>query len=354
MNTKEIKSALRPVLVIVLVWTVLCAIGALGNYADVLQRPHPISYGEMLWRWWRAHVLEMVFSCVTYAWFARSPALLAGWRPLALRYLAAIAVFLPLEMLYVSALEGRSISEASGFNWFLEYAWTTFAFVAVIGVCNARQSRAREKAWLRAQSENLALRLELEQQRILALRGQLNPHFLFNALNAISALVRSSDGKLALAGIGHLSDLLRYALQASERDHVSLADECRFVDDYLALQKLRYGDRLQVGIDGDADGQVPPLLLQPLIENALRHDLDCHDQPSDIRLTFGGDDERLTIHVSNPVMAGSAPNPGLGLGLRHSRARLQLAYGDAATLVTGMEDGRFTVAIGMPRYAPAA
>lgn len=354
MNTKELKNALLPIVVIVLVWTLLCAIGALGNYADVLQRPHPISYGEMLWRWWRAHLLVMTFSCVAYAWFSRTPALLDGWRPLALRYVAAIAVFLPLEMLFVSWLEGRPVSEASGFNWFLEYAWATFAFVTVIGVCNARHSRAREKAWLRAQSENLALRLELEQQRILALRGQLNPHFLFNALNAISALVRSSDGKLALAGIGHLSDLLRYALQASERDHVSLADECRFVDDYLALQKLRYGDRLQVGIDGNVDGQVPPLLLQPLIENALRHDLDCHDQPSDIRLAFGGDDERLTIHVSNPVMAGSAPNPGLGLGLRHSRARLQLAYGDAATLDAGVEDGRFTVAIGMPRYALAA
>lgn len=354
MNTKELKNALRPVLVIVLVWTVLCAIGALGNYADALQRPNPISYGDMLWRWWRAHVLEMVFSCVVYAWFLRQPALLSGWRPLALRYVAAIAVFLPLEMLYVNALEGRSITQASGFNWFLEYAWTTFAFVTVVGVCNARHSRAREKAWLRAQTENLGLRLELEQQRILALRGQLNPHFLFNALNAISALVRSSDGKLALAGISHLSDLLRYALQASERDHVSLADECRFVDDYLALQKLRYGERLQVGIEGACDGQIPPLLLQPLIENALRHDLDCHDQPSDIRLAFGGDEERLTIHVSNPVSAGSAPNPGLGLGLRHSRARLHLAYGDAATLSAGVEDGRFMVGISMPRYALAA
>ncbi|HEY0060854.1 MAG TPA: histidine kinase [Telluria sp.] len=352
---KNIRSALRPVLIVVLVWTVLCAMGALGNYADYLKRGEPMTYGAMLWLWWRSHLLLMVFTCAVYAGLSRRPALLGKWRALSLLYAVLVAAFVPLEILYGSVIEGRPMVSSSGFVWFLEFAWTTFAFITVVGVCMARHSRAREKAWLRAHSENLGLRLELEQQRIRALRGQLNPHFLFNALNAISALVRSSDGKLALVGISHLSDLLRYALQASEREHVSLADECRFVDDYLALQTLRYGGRLQIGIDGSgAAGQIPPLLLQPLIENALRHDLDCHDRPSDIRLAFAGDEERLTIHVSNPVSAANPANPGLGLGLRHSRARLQLAYGGAATLTAGVEDGRFAVDISMPRYALAA
>ncbi|UUZ56509.1 histidine kinase [Massilia sp. H-1] len=162
------------------------------------QRPNPISYGDMLWRWWRAHVLEMVFSCVVYAWFLRQPAAAVRLAPAGAALRCGDCRFSAARNAVREALEGRSITQASGFNWFLEYAWTTFAFVTVVGVCNARHSRAR-KAWLRAQTENLGLRLELEQQRILALRGQLNPHFLFNALNAISALVRSSDGKLALA-----------------------------------------------------------------------------------------------------------------------------------------------------------
>ncbi len=356
MNTTTIKHSLRPVLVIVLIWTLLCAMGALGNYSDYVNRNEPMTYTTLLWRWWRSHVLMMAFSCLAYAWFSRRPALLTGWRPLALQYLAVIALVVPLEILYVGLVEGRAPFQSSGFGWFLEFAWTTFTYIAVVGACTMRLSRVREQAWLRAQSENLGLRLELEQQRILALRGQLNPHFLFNALNAISAMVRSGDAKLALVGINHLSDLLRYALQASERDHVNLVDECRFVDDYLALQKLRYGARLQVAVDGGGalDGQVPPLLLQPLIENALRHDLDCHDRASDIRLAFGGDDERLTIQVSNPASSGHPANPGLGMGLRHSRARLQLAYGDAATLAAGLADGRFMVSISMPRYAQAA
>jgi two-component system sensor histidine kinase AlgZ len=240
---------------------------------------------------------------------------------------------------------------------FFEFSWLTFTFTAVVAACNWRQARNRERAWQLAQGENLALRLELAQQRMLALRGQLNPHFLFNALNAISALVRTQDSKMALAGIGHLSDLLRYALLASERDHVSLDDERQFVADYLALQKMRYGERLQVHIDSDARaamGEVPPLLLQPLIENALRHDLDCHEGASDIRLAFGGDAERLTISVSNPLVDARSTNPGLGLGLHHSRARLQLAYGDRASLMAGPANGRFVVAIDMPRHVQAA
>ena len=354
MNNKN--NLLRSALAIVLIWTALCAIGALGNYSDAVKRGEPMTYGWMLWLWVRSHLPMIVLTIACHEYYSRRPPLMAGLRRLVFGYIAVVALFLPLQMLYLALLNSEPMAAASGFDWFLEYAWTTFTFVAVVGACNMGESRKREHAWQRAQSENLNLRLELEQQRLLALRGQLNPHFLFNALNAISALVRSSDGRLALTGIGHLSDLLRYALQASERDHVRLADERRFVDDYLALQTLRYGPRLQVGIDDHAglDADVPPLLLQPLIENALRHDLDCHDRSSDIRLVFGGDAERLRIEVSNPSIDERAANPGLGLGLRHSRSRLQLAYGEAATLQSGVEDGRFVVSIDMPRYAKAA
>lgn len=346
---------LRSVLAIVLIWTAICAIGALGNYSDSLRRGEAMTYPLMLWLWWRAHIPLIALNVICYEYFSRRPPAVTGLPALAATYLGVVVLFLPLQMRYLSVISNKPVSR-SGFDWFLEFAWTTFTFIAVIGACAMRESRRREQAWMRAQSDNLNLRLELEQQRMLALRGQLNPHFLFNALNAISALVRASDGKMALTGIGHLSDLLRYALQASEREHVSLADERRFVDDYLALQTLRYGPRLQVGIDDHAalDADVPPLLLQPLIENALRHDLDCHDGPSDIRLVFGGDAERLTIQVSNPAIGARTTNPGLGLGLRHSRARLQLAYGEAATLRSGLEDGRFLVQIEMPRHAIAA
>jgi LytS/YehU family sensor histidine kinase len=228
---------------------------------------------------------------------------------------------------------------------------TTGTFAAILAVHYWRQARERELAWQRSQTDMLNLRLALEQQRMLALRAQFEPHFLFNALNAISALVRDGDRTLALGGIGRLSDLLRYALSASVRNTVTVAAELQFVRDYLDLQRLRYGERLQVHIEGEGsllhEVECPPLLLQPLIENALRHDLDCREGPSDIRLDFAQDGEILAIRVTNPVSTQASPNPGAGLGLANTRERLKLMH-PTASLSTGLQDGRFVAAVRLP------
>jgi two-component system sensor histidine kinase AlgZ len=372
-HDRSLRRTLHATGIIVLLWSALIALGALGSLSDNVKRggSDSESYTQLLASWFCDHVLLIVLTCACHELFRRRPQLVADRRSFLLMYGALMVCFVPLQVLFQTAMNAlilgkpvlaggilASLQRAPTLQFFFEFTWATFTFTAIVAVCNWRDARERQQAWMASQNENFALRLELEQQRMMALRGQLNPHFLFNALNAISALVRTHDGKMALAGIGHLSDLLRYALQASELDHVSLADERQFVADYLALQKMRYGDRLQVHIVGDDDGglagEVPPLLLQPLIENALRHDLDCHEGPSDIRLAFGGNAERLTISVSNPLSAGRTTNPGLGLGLHHSRSRLQLAYGDSAKLSAGPAGGRFRVDISMPRHAPAA
>jgi LytS/YehU family sensor histidine kinase len=197
----------------------------------------------------------------------------------------------------------------------------------------------------------LNLRLAFEEQRTLALRAQFEPHFLFNSLNAISALVREGDKAMALGGIERLSELLRYALSASGRHTATLAAELRFVHDYLDLQRLRYGERLRVQIEGDGDllheVECPPLLLQPLIENALRHDLDCHQGPGDIRLRFVRDGAVMSIQVTNPVSAQSSPNPGAGLGLANTRDRLRLMH-PGASLDAGMRGDRFVAEVRLP------
>jgi two-component system sensor histidine kinase AlgZ len=238
------------------------------------------------------------------------------------------------------------------FNWFTELAWTSGTYVGVVALCLWRRQRARERAWLQAEHDNLGLRLALEQQRLQSLRGQLEPHFMFNALNAISALVRSDDRALALAGVRRLSDLLRYALAASEREWVLLADELRFVHDYLALQRLRHGERLRVHISGD-DAEVlgvdcPALLLQPLVDNALRHGLDRDAGAGDVSIAFSLDDTDLLVRIANPLLPDAAPNPGAGTGLRNLRARLHTAYGARASLRAAPEAGQFVVEIRMP------
>jgi two-component system sensor histidine kinase AlgZ len=351
----------------VLVWTAICAVGALASYNDQVPKGPPGAYVDVLVRWWDFHVLMMIMSASFSLALKRWPAIFDSRRRVALIYVALLLLFLPCDLIWVACLfvhnEGSIVTLHSvwekvvgmnKFGWFLEFAWMTGTYLAMVAIGNWRRAKARELAWQRAQTDNLNLHLALEQQRMLALRAQLEPHFIFNALNAISALVRSGDSPVALTGISRLSDLLRYALSASLRDTVTIAEELQFVHDYLALQRLRYGERLHFHIEGADDivqrGDCPPLLLQPLIENALRHDLDCHDGPSDIRLSFERKDKDVLIRVSNPARPHASPNPGMGLGLHNTRDRLRLTSA-AASLHTELRADRFLVEIRMPLTA---
>ena len=351
--------AARTVVTAVLLWTAISALGALQTYSDNLRVGVDSHYPALLVTWFIEYAVPLiVLSAGLSLVLARWPALIARPRDVFMLFVGLVLVFQPVQWTYMAWLRGylhvASLEDARLLlmkmllvGWFS----TTGTFAAILAIHYWRQARERELAWQRSQTDMLNLRLALEQQRMLALRAQFEPHFLFNALNAISALVRDGDRALALGGIGRLSDLLRYALSASVRNVVTVAAELQFVRDYLDLQRLRYGDRLQVRIDGEQrllhEVECPPLLLQPLIENALRHDLDCHAGPSDIRLDFVQDGEVLAIRVTNPVSAQASPNPGAGLGLANTRERLKLAH-PAASLSTGLQDGRFVAEVRLP------
>lgn len=367
-------SLLKLLLSNVLVWTSLCAIGALGNYGDLVKYgTTQRSFSEILWFWVSSHLLMMVFSTCLYLIFMRYERFLSKAKGIVLAYAIMLLGFLPLELMYIAILDllkdkpGFGLQDIistafnlRGFTVFLEFAWSTGTFIAVLAICTWQQARVRELALHQSMNDVLHLRLDLEQQRLDALRGQLEPHFIFNCLNAISALVRSDDKRIALTGLNRLSDLLRYALTASSKDWVRLEDEMTFIREYLELQRLRYGARLQVSITGDTAnvlaGDCPPLLLQPLLENALRHDLDCHEGSSNIRMQFKLDGEELSVKVSNTVADGVAANPGLGLGLPQARARLELMYAGRASMRSGriQDEGqqRYEVEIRMPLLMP--
>jgi len=327
-----------------LAWSAICLTGALSSYGALLQRGANPSFGELFGSWISAHGLMVVFSAVLYLALQRWPQVLASSRGILRTYLMVLLLFLPLEFLFVSQLQKMNLS-----GIFVELTWTTFTFVTIVGIRIWQLQRLRE-------TDYLSLQLELEQQRLAALRGQLEPHFLFNALNAVSALVRMDDKGTTLTAISRLSGLLRYAQSASTRDWVTLAEELQFVRDYLALQSMRYGPRLHLAIEGDSgavlSADCPPLLLQPLVENALRHDLDCHDGDGDIRMQFAEQGGMLQIRISNSVREVS-PNPGMGMGLRNIEARLRMACGGGAELRTTRADGRFVAEINMPMYFAA-
>jgi len=363
MTPQHSKTA-RTILYHVAFWTALCVAGALGSYTDRIGYGRPAPFTDILLEWWVGHVPMMALSSTLSLVLVRRPALFTDRRTTIRVYAGLVLLFLPVEWFFLSCadvlLRGEVLTLHSGWieltkmqkmTWFSETAWMTGTYVAMVAIGNHREARARSEAFSKAQAENLNLHLALEQQRMLALRAQLEPHFIFNALNAISALVRAGDKADALAGIGRLSDLLRYALSATQREQATIDEELGFVRDYLALQRLRYGERLRIRIDGDDErvrrGECPPLLLQPLIENALRHDLDCHDGAGDIRLSFERSADALLIRVMNPVSAYSSPNPGTGLGLANTRARLALAN-PRATLRTEQQGSHFLAEISLP------
>lgn len=350
--------AAKTIAVTVLVWTAISALGALQTYSDNLRGGMDSHYPSLLVTWFVEYALPLiVLSAGLSLALARWPALIERPRNVILLFVALVCVFQPAQWVYMAWLRGYLAAIDSPWQLLrrmLLVGWfsTTGTFAAILALHYFRRARERELAML-------GLRLALEEQRMLALRAQLEPHFLFNALNAISALVRDGDKPLALGGIGRLSDLLRYALSASAHGNVlagaTVATELQFVRDYLDLQRLRYGERLQVHIDGETDllheVPCPPLLLQPLIENALRHDLDCRAGPSDIRVAFDQDGDALRIRVTNPVSTQAPPNPGTGLGLANTRDRLRLMH-PSASLDAGVQGERYVAEVRLPIAEP--
>jgi two-component system, LytTR family, sensor histidine kinase AlgZ len=345
------------------IWSVLSVLGTLTSLNDDLLRGVQGSYWLIFLSSVRTSVSLMCLSCILYFCVGRWPGIVSNARTIAGGYVLLLLVLLPAQLVFLLkfhlqdagiAFDWTAVETIGRFVSLMHWTAVTAVYFAVVALKVWQQSQSRAQVAAKAQADAMALRLALERQNSLALRAQLEPHFVFNALNAISALVRCDDKEVALTGIDGLSDLLRYALRASEKEWVSLSDELDFIGDYLALQRLRYGPRLRIRIEGATEAVLeadcPPLLLQPLIENALRHDLDCHDEDSDIRLTFSSRDKQIAIQISNPVRDEVAHNPGVGLGLRNIAARLQLAYGAAASMNAGVVEGRFEVNIQMPEY----
>lgn len=229
--------------------------------------------------------------------------------------------------------------------------WWTDAMIVTGGVLLhfAFASRARlvERDFaLKGQlSDNLQLRLTL-------LQSQLEPHFLFNALNSISGLVRSGDRTLALEVLERVSELLRYALRASRAGMLTMRDELDFTERYLSVQSLRHGERLQIDCQiGDVNWNAvdcPPLLFQPLIENALRHGVETTPGPHQVVLSVGCKESIVFIEIVNDIDDEAAPLPGNGMGISMVRDRLQALYGGRACLSTERSERKFFARIEFP------
>ena len=187
-----------------------------------------------------------------------------------------------------------------------------------------------------------------------ALRAQINPHFLFNSLNSISALT-SLDPARAREMCILLADFLRMTLGLGEKPLVPLREELELLERFLAIEKVRFGARLQVQTSLDAQAHsclVPPLILQPLIENAVIHGIAHLPQGGTIRLSAECSEGRLHLLLENSVDPDALPSRKGGLGLANVRQRLEARYGKDAILRSTAEEDCFRVALSLPAEAP--
>jgi two-component system LytT family sensor kinase len=222
----------------------------------------------------------------------------------------------------------------SASNWFLSsLPATTLAYFAIIGISYALRSTARLRERERQAAE---LEAQLREAQLGALRMQLQPHFLFNSLNAIMALVRDRDTERAVEALSLLSDVLRATVNSANAHETTLAQEVDFLTRYLEIERVRFGDRLRVRIDVPSelhDALVPTFILQPFVENSLKHG---------ILRERGGNEITVSARATNDALAITVADDGRGLttngdstagvGISNARSRLEHMYGPTASL----------------------
>jgi two-component system, LytTR family, sensor kinase len=234
-------------------------------------------------------------------------------------------------------------------DWLLMTYTTVVGFTYALGYHREMQARAVREAQLQTR---------LMEARLKTLEAELHPHFLFNTLHAISTLIHTSPDA-ADRMISRLSDLLRLTFDRSGAARVTLHEELEFLQKYLEIEQTRFQDRLSVQFHVDPatlDAEVPRLILQPLVENAIKHGVSPRSGPGLVEISSRIDAGRLWLEVrDNGVgLSGSARTQfRSGVGLSNTRDRLEVLYGEAQTLEFSESDGGLTVRIALPlQHAP--
>lgn len=320
-----------------LIWTLIGLAFAGQLYLVQAKLGDPVSWqfaiGRKLADWYVFAILS-----IPVWWLARHfPIERAKWHRTLLVHIAGATLFSVCWMVFRAAVEHWQ-SRGNAYPTSFEAAFThalvaTFVFNALIYW--ALVSLAHALSYYLKFQERTVRAAELEKRlteaKLQALQMQLNPHFLFNTLHAISSLmhqnVDAADRMLA-----RLSDLLRYALESSNSQEVPLRKELDFLTRYLEIEQARFGERLQVRLQIDPavmDAKVPNLILQPLVENAIKHGIEPHARPGIVELRAQKDDGTLRLEVEDNGEGFQPAKPaGFGVGLSNTRARLEQLYGN--------------------------
>ncbi|HEX2835231.1 MAG TPA: histidine kinase [Thermoanaerobaculia bacterium] len=330
--------------IIVAGWTLCGALLAAQAFVSAAMRGEPAGWARPLaiwltWAWLWALLTPAILRLTARHPFGRSNVL----RTLAVHAassIVAVAINLGLFAL-VAPLVGAASASGSWSATFLRLVGSTFLldlpayWLLVILAETIRLWR---------------LEAQLAEARLLALKAQLQPHFLFNALNTVSVLMRE-DVDAAEDVLVRLSALLRRTLDSSAKHEVPLREELAVLEAYLEIERVRFVDRLAYRIDVAPDAEetaVPPLILQPLVENAVRHGIARRVSPGRIEIAVArrGDRVRMSVRDDGPGIEAGARD---GVGLSNTRARLEQLYGSRHSFeVTNAPEGGALVAMEIP------
>jgi two-component system, LytTR family, sensor kinase len=270
-------------------------------------------------RSWARHLPIHIFACTTLAAIHSAVVVVST------------KIFVPFDEMQRLRPFGEAFWSRLASEFHLELI--VYGMILGVGYAFSYYRRYRERELRASQLES-----QLAQAQLQALRMQLHPHFLFNTLNGIAGLVRDQKNKAAVNMIAGLSDLLRHTLENAGKQEVPLREELEFLELYLDIQQMRFPDRLnvQMKIATEAlDAQVPNLILQPLVENAIRHGIALRETSGTVGVSARPDDGFLEMKVydDGPGLNGQRraderASGGVGIGLSNTRARLRQLYGE--------------------------
>ena len=343
-------STARKYLAIWLAWTAAAVFYSTQDFVPRLYRNEPVPWEPVLVGW-----LAAMYICA-----ACTPALLwlgrrwpieqdHRWARGALHFLfaaifavvtsaieapvlASLGVF-PVLMKAGSLVSVFFLLVINGFSGGVIRYWAVIVLQAIYRSHQNAQQRERESLRLQIQSSELAAQLSAAQ--LSALKMQLHPHFLFNTLGAITTLVRQQKIQQAETMIARVSDLLRLTLDDVEAQEVALWRELEFLRLYLSIEQVRFEDRLRISITTDAelsDAFVPHMVLQPIVENAVRHGLGQSEQAVLIDVKAEKQADSLILTVTDDGPGSPSGFEGRGIGLTNTRDRLLRLYGSRASL----------------------
>jgi LytS/YehU family sensor histidine kinase len=240
--------------------------------------------------------------------------------------------------------------------YFRMLRWMAFpGLIVFAGIVGAGHAVNFYQKYRERELHTTHLEKQLTEARLLTLQMQLQPHFFFNTLHSIASLVRDRQNDAAVSMIAQLSELLRYTLDQVDHQKVPLSQELEFIHRYLEIEQTRFPDRLKVEMNVEPatlSAFVPTLLLQPLVENAIKHGISHLSHPGKLEIGTSRIDHQVLISISNDGVGlknNGTREPETGLGLRNARQRLQELYGDNHRFeLKECGGGRVSVTLSLP------